>query len=106
MRAGVQLRRLARGEMPTVVQLPQAEPMLEVFHLQSERHVRTGEPSAIPRLPASLQRPEVRDLVEVRWPILDMRIEDRPEYRVLACVRVKRLDEFQDAVVAAEAVVE
>jgi hypothetical protein len=33
-------------------------------------------------------------------------VEDRREHRVLPRIHVKRLDEFQDAVVAAEAVVE
>ena len=105
MRDGVQLLRFVRSEMPTVVQLPQSEPVLEMFRFQPERHVRTGEPTAIPRFPTGLQRPEVCDLVQMRRPILDVRIEDRSEHRVLARIHVERLDEFQDAVVAAEAVV-
>lgn len=41
----------------------------------------------------------------MRRPVLNVRIKDRAKDGVLARVHIKRLDEFQDAIVTAEPVV-
>ena len=77
-----------------------------MFRLQTQPHVRPRKAALIPRLATRLQRPEICDLFQMRRPVLYMRVEDRAEQVVLPHVGVKRLDEFQDAVVATESFVE
>ncbi len=103
MRQPVHFLRLARRERAGIVEFPQTEPVLEMLLLHAEAHVRPGETTAILLFAAGLQCPELRDLGQMRIPILDVGIENRAEQDVLAHVHVERLDEFQDTGVTAEA---
>jgi len=106
MRQRDHLSSFLRRQLAVRVELPQPQPVLKVFGLQSQREMRSGESTAITRRSTSLQRPEFGDFVEVRGPILDVLVEDRPQHRVLTHVDVERLEELQNAFMAAETFVE
>ena len=49
---------------------------------------------------------KIRDLGQVRRPVVDARVEDRTKDRVLTHVRVERVDQSQDALMPAKPFVE
>src|SRR5262245_34373310 len=68
--------------------------------------MRHSESAAVARFAAGLHGPELGDLLQVRRPVLNLRVEDRPQHRVLPDIGVKRPDELQNSFVPAQPLVE
>ena len=88
------------------VEVPEFEPMIKELGLNADTQVRAREASSIGGRAAGLQCPEVGDLGEVGFPVLDLRVEDRTDHAVLTDIHVEGADELKDAFVAAELGVE
>ena len=68
-----------------------------MFRVNSQGNVCRRETATITGDPAGLPRPKVRDLLQVCRPILNVGVENRSEYGVLAEIRVERFDQLPNA---------
>ena len=106
MREGAHFFCALRGKLALAVEVPEFQPVIEELGLDADASMRADEAAPIGGGAAGLQGPEVGDLGEVGFPVLDLRVEDRTDHSVLPNIHVEGADELQDAFVAAELGVE
>ena len=94
--------RFSGGQIALAIHRPQAEPVLELLSTDTEWQMGGREPARIARWSAGLPRPELRDLRDVRGPVVDVRVENRTEHAVLPHVRVEVVQQLEEAVVPAQ----
>jgi hypothetical protein len=92
--------------MSSAVEFPKPKPMLEVARLNSQRQMRRRKTTRILRRSSGLAGPEFGDVFQMSRPVLDARVKDGAEHGVLPDIDIKRLDEPEDSVVPAQAVVQ
>ena len=68
--------------------------------------MRSSETTPIERSATSLQGPEFRNLHQMGFPVLDLRIEDRTQHLMLSNIHVEGTDEFQDSFMPAHTHIE
>ena len=93
------------SEMPLAIPLPESEPVLKIAWLNSQRQMRGGETARIIGGTSRLPRPEFGDVRKVRRPILNLRIENWPEHRVLANIGVEMVKQLRQSIASTDAFV-
>lgn len=83
---------------------PQIEPRIEVRRTDPERKVALRHRPAITRRAARGTGPEIRNLFQVRRPIVNLCPKNRPNDLVLPHVGIEVAQQQQDPLPAAEAV--
>ncbi len=84
-------------ESGLAVQFPKHEPAPEVSLFQPERQVRRPETAPVTRRAAGLQGPEVRDLLQVCRPIVDLGVEDGADQGILPHIGIEVAEERPDS---------
>lgn len=88
------------------IEIPKFQPEAEVADPELRNpEVRSGKTASVARRAASLQRPELRYLRHVVFPVVNMGIENRSQFPVLADIGIKRADQFQNSLMSTKMVV-
>jgi len=101
----IHLCRFTGREMARIIEFPKSQPVLKMFRLQPQAHMRARKPAGVAGSATSLQSPKFGYLFQMGLPILDLGIKDRPQNGVLANVGVKGSEEAQNPLVSANSFV-
>lgn len=83
------LARLGRAQSTTAIEVPKLQPMSQMLRANPQLQVGGTKPASISRRPTSLTRPELADFRQVRRPVLNVGVKNRPQHPVLADISIK-----------------